>query len=427
MKHQKAKGQLARSLQAMSIAPLILLGLVISLFSYQAVKSAMHKAVNTELQNIANAVTMSYDLLYPGDYKLVGEETVNFVKGNQVLTSDFSIIDRLKAETQIDITIFYQDVRILTTICNEDGTRIVGTGVNNRISQDVLLLGQPHFYTNTTINDVQYFAYYAPLRNDDGSIVGMVYAGKPCTEVNAAVFHAVFPILIIVLCGVLIVSIIVSAHTRKILSALQKIRTFLSKVSTGNLWEELDPSVLRRHDELSDMGYSALYMQRSLRNLVEQDTLTELNNRRFADKRLKQTQMQADIHGTHFVVAIGDIDFFKSVNDTYGHECGDIVLKQVAAVLKKHMLGKGFVARWGGEEFLFLYDNTDLNDARKETELLLDEIRNLPITYDDQNLHITMTFGLAEGGVQTNIKDLLQKADANLYKGKEAGRNRVIV
>ncbi|MBO5165386.1 MAG: diguanylate cyclase [Lachnospiraceae bacterium] len=427
MKHQKAKGQLARSLQAMSIAPLILLGLVISLFSYQAVKSAMHKAVNTELQNIANAVTMSYDLLYPGDYKLVGEETVNFVKGNQVLTSDFSIIDRLKAETQIDITIFYQDVRILTTICNEDGTRIVGTGVNNRISQDVLLLGQPHFYTNTTINDVQYFAYYAPLRNDDGSIVGMVYAGKPCTEVNAAVFHAVFPILIIVLCGVLIVSIIVSAHTRKILSALQKIRTFLSKVSTGNLWEELDPSVLRRHDELSDMGYSALYMQRSLRNLVEQDTLTELNNRRFADKRLKQTQMQADIHGTHFVVAIGDIDFFKSVNDTYGHECGDIVLKQVAAVLKKHMLGKGFVARWGGEEFLFLYDNADLDDARKETELLLDEIRNLPITYDDQNLHITMTFGLAEGGVQTNIKNLLQKADANLYKGKEAGRNRVIV
>ena len=255
----------------------------------------------------------------------------------------------------------------------------------------------------------------------------MVYAGKPCTEVNAAVFHAVFPILIIVLCGVLIVSIIVSAHTRKILSALQKIRTFLSKVSTGNLWEELDPSVLRRHDELSDMGYSALYMQRSLRNLVEQDTLTELNNRRFADKRLKQTQMQADIHGTHFVVAIGDIDFFKSVNDTYGHECGDIVLKQVAAVLKKHMLGKGFVARWGGEEFLFLYDNADLDDARKETELLLDEIRNLPITYDDQNLHITMTFGLAEGGVQTNIKNLLQKADANLYKGKEAGRNRVIV
>ncbi|MBQ9136811.1 MAG: diguanylate cyclase [Lachnospiraceae bacterium] len=427
MKPQKAKGQLARSLQAMSITPLILLGLVISIFSYQSVKSAMHKAVNTELQNIASAVTMTYDLLYPGDYSLVGEETVDFVKGNQILTSDFSIIDRLKAETQIDITIFYQDIRILTTICNEDGSRIVGTAVNNRISQDVLLLGQPHFYTNTTINDVQYFAYYAPLCNDDGSIVGMVYAGKPCTEVNSAVLHAVFPILIIVLCGVVIVSIAVSAHTRKILSSLQKIRTFLSKVSTGNLWEELDPSVLHRQDELSDMGYSALYMQRSLRNLVEQDTLTELNNRRFADKRLKQTQMQADIHGTHFVVVIGDIDFFKSVNDTYGHECGDIVLKQVATVLKKHMMGKGFVARWGGEEFLLLYDNTDLEEARKETECLLDEIRNLQITYDSQELHLTMTFGLAEGGVQTSIKDLLQKADTNLYKGKESGRNRVVV
>lgn len=427
MNQPKAKGQLARSLQAMSIIPLILLGLVISIFSYQSVKAAMHKEINTELQNIASSVIMTYDLLYPGDYKLVGDEVYDFIKGDQILTADFSIIDRLKEETQIDITIFYQDIRILTTLLNEDGSRIIGTTVNSRISQDVLLLGRPHFYTNTTINDTQYFAYYTPLRNENGNIIGMVYVGKPCTEVNTAVFHAVFPILIIVLCGVIIVSLIVSSHTQKILIALQKIRTFLSKVSTGNLWEELDASVLQRHDELSDMGYSALYMQRSLRNLVEQDTLTELNNRRFADKRLKQTQMQANIHGTHFVVAIGDIDFFKSVNDTFGHECGDLVLKQVAAVLKRHMVGKGFVARWGGEEFLFLYDNTDLEAARKEAEVLLDQIRALSISYENQDIHVTMTFGLAEGGVQTNIKDLLQKADANLYQGKESGRNRVVI
>lgn len=426
MKYIKSKGPLARSLQAMSLIPLLVLGLVISIFSFQAVKSAMYSAIHTELQNIVSSVTMTYDLLYPGDYKLVGEETYDLMKGEQILTNDFSIIDRLKEETGIDITIFYQDIRVLTTIHTADGVRITGTSANSRISQDVLLLGQPHFYTNTTINDVAYFAYYTPLYNEDGSIAGMAYAGKPCAEVNATVWQVVLPILIIVLCGILIVSMIVSAHTGKILSALQKIRTFLSKVSTGNLWEELDADVLRRHDELSDMGYSALYMQRSLRNMVEQDTLTELNNRRFADKRLKQTQMQSNIHGSPFVIAIGDIDFFKSVNDTYGHECGDIVLKQVSAVLKKHMLGKGFVARWGGEEFLFLYDNTDLEEARTQTLALLDDIRRLSIPYEDQIIQITMTFGLAQGGVQTSIKDLLQKADANLYKGKEAGRNRVI-
>ncbi len=427
MKHQNEKRQLAHSLQAMSIIPLILLGLVISIFSYQSVKSTMHDAIRTELQNIASTVTMTYDLLYPGDYQLVGETALDLVKGNQVLTTDYSIIDRIKQETQIDITIFYQDTRILTTIRNEDGTRIIGTGVNAIVVQDVLQTGQPQFYSNATINDVQYFSYYAPLFNSDKSIVGMIYTGKPCAEVNAAVLKAVSPILLLVLIGVVVVGFITYAYTQRLLSALKKIKTFLAKVSTGNLWEELDPEVLRRHDELSEMGQSAMYMQRSLRNLIEQDTLTGLNNRRFADKRLRQIQMMSNTHGTRFVVAIGDIDYFKSVNDTYGHECGDLVLKQVATTLKNHMTGNGFVARWGGEEFLFLYDNMDLEEARKQTETLLEELRNLVIRYEDTDIRITMTVGLAEGSVNTNIADLLNLADENLYKGKENGRNQVVI
>lgn len=423
----KKNGHLYRSLQAMSVIPLLILGLVITLFSYHTVKAAMHAEVKTELKNMTDAVIMTYDFLYPGDYHLEGTDHYDLYKGEQVITSDYSIIDALLADTQIDITIFYQDTRILTTLRDSNGVRIVGTGANPRILEDVLSSGQPHFYTNATIDKQQYFAYYTPLCNADGTVVGMVYAGKPCTEVNAAVRHAVFPIILIALCSMAIVSIISSSYTHKLIASLQKIRTFLSKVSTGNLWEELDADVLRRNDELSEMGYSALYMQRSLRNLVEHDTLTELNNRRFADKRLKQTQMQANIHGTKFVVAIGDIDFFKSVNDTYGHECGDLVLKKVAATLKRNMVGKGFVARWGGEEFLFVYDNTDLSSALEEAEALLNEIRRLAITYDDQSIRVTMTFGLAEGGVGTNIKELLQEADAKLYEGKESGRNRVVI
>ncbi len=427
MNKTKQKGHLYRSLQAMSIIPLLILGLVITVFSYHTVESAMHSEVHTKLKNMADAVILTYDLLYPGDYHLEGVTAYEFMKGDYALTSDYSVIDRLHADTQTDITIFYQDTRILTTLRDADGNRIVGTGANLRIIEDVLYGGQSCFYSNTMIDDVKYFAYYTPLRNADGSIIGMVYAGKPCTEVNAAVRHAVFPIMLIVLCSIFIVSLVTSFYTRRLIVTLQKIRTFLSKVSTGNLSEELDSDVLRRNDELSEMGYSALYMQRSLRNLVEQDTLTELNNRRFADKRLKQTQMQANIHGTGFVVAIGDIDFFKSVNDTYGHECGDLVLKKVAGILKKNMLGKGFAARWGGEEFLFLFDNADLETAQKYVEDLLTDIRNLTVAYDDQAISVTMTVGLAKGGINTNIKELLQEADSNLYKGKINGRNCIVV
>lgn len=426
MSSARKNGHLYRSLQSMSVIPLLVLALIITVFSYYAVKQAMHTEVHIELRNTAENVMMMYDLLYPGDYYLEGTNSYDFYKGTQNLTDDHSIVDRLKADTQTDVTIFYQDTRILTTICNTEGRRITGTGAGALVIQDVLFSGQPHFYTNTESNGQQYFAYYTPLRNSDGSIVGMIYAGKPCTEVNAAVRRAVLPIILIAICSMAVVSLISSSYTRKLTNALQKIRTFLSKVSTGNLWEELDFDVLRRNDELSEMGYSALYMQRSLRNLVEQDTLTELNNRRFADKHLKQTQMNANTYGNHFVVAIGDIDLFKSVNDTYGHDCGDVVLKRVAAVLKNHMIGKGFVARWGGEEFLFLYDNLELGAARAETEKLLQEIRSMAVDYEGQTVRITMTFGLAEGGVNTSIRTLLQTADAKLYEGKESGRNRII-
>lgn len=427
MSSARKNGHLYRSLQSMSVIPLLVLALIITIFSYYSVNAAMRMEVRSELRNMADSVIVMYDLLYPGDYRLEGTDSGDFAKGSHILTADHSIIDRLKSDTQIDITIFYQDTRVLTTICNGSGARITGTGAGALVIQDVLFSGQPHFYTNTEINGQQYFAYYTPLRNSDGSIIGMVYAGKPCTEVKAAVRQAVLPTILIAVCSMVVVSLISSSYTRKLTGALQKIRTFLSKVSTGNLWEELDADVLRRNDELSEMGYSALYMQRSLRNLVEQDTLTELNNRRFADKRLKQIQMNANTYGNHFVVAIGDIDFFKSVNDTYGHDCGDVVLKRVAALLKNHMMGKGFVARWGGEEFLFLYDNTELSAAYDETEVLLREIRELAIDYEGQTIRITMTFGLAQGGVNTNIRELLQKADIKLYEGKENGRNRIIM
>lgn len=426
MAAKKYKGRLHRSLQAMFIIPLFSLGIIITFFSYFTVRSAMYDEVQTELKNTANAVITAYDLLYPGDYHLEGETAYELYKGETVITSDYTIIDRLSADTAIDITLFYQDTRILTTIRNTDGSRIIGTGADSRIMQDVFFMEQPRFYDNATINKVNYFAYYTPLRNSNGAVIGMIYAGKPRSEVDKSVLHAVLPTLVVTLLGVIVVACLSSSYANRLTSTLRKIRNFFSKVAAGNLGEQLDPEILRRNDEISEMGYSALYMQRSLRTLIEQDTLTELNNRRFADKRLKQTQMSATIHGTYFVVAIGDIDYFKKVNDTYGHECGDLVLKKVAGILRKHMLGKGFAARWGGEEFLLLFDGHNLAEALSETEDLLTQIRNLDISYDDQPIRVTMTFGLAEGNVSTNVKELLQKADAKLYDGKNQGRNRII-
>lgn len=426
MKKNKPHGKMYRSLQAMSVVPILVLGIVITALSYQTVRSSMYEQVHIELSNVASAVLNHYDTAYPGDYSLRGEIALDLYKGETVITRDYSYIDRLKEDTGIEITIFYDNTRILTTLFNEFNIRIVGTAINPQVYQDVYENGEARFYTNTTISNVAYFAYYMPIKNSDGSIVGIVYAGKPCKEVNESVRRAVLPSLLAALSGILIAGFISSSYTLKLLGAFQKIRSFLAKVSTGDLTVELEKEVLDRKDELSEIGRSAVKMQYSLRALLEQDVLTKLNNRRYADKRLKLLQGVADVKGVTFVVGIGDIDFFKSVNDTFGHDCGDIVLKTVAAILKKHMTGKGFAARWGGEEFLFIFENLKLQEAKEITEAMLEEIRQTNVVYEGQTIQVTMTFGLTQGGVGTNSNELLQRADFLLYEGKNNGRNQIV-
>ena len=134
---------------------------------------------------------------------------------------------------------------------------------------------------------------------------------------------------------------------------------------------------------------------------------------------------RASTNGTPFAIAIGDIDFFKKVNDTYGHSCGDLVLKSVSDILRGHMNSIGFVARWGGEEFLFVFDHLDAQQAQKSLQDLLTKIRELEIPYQDQVIRVTMTFGLVAGD-ERDQDTLLCLADNKLYEGKTGGRDRVI-
>ena len=167
-------------------------------------------------------------------------------------------------------------------------------------------------------------------------------------------------------------------------------------------------------------------MQHSLRHMIEQDTLTELFNRRSADRKLRQLLDKASKQGLPFSLSIGDIDFFKRVNDTYGHDCGDIVLKSVADTLREYMNPLGFVARWGGEEFLLVFDHMNAYEAYECLSELSEKIRNLKISYNGEAIHITMTFGLTDG-YTTDLQQLLKAADDKLYEGKSNGRDQIIV
>lgn len=153
------------------------------------------------------------------------------------------------------------------------------------------------------------------------------------------------------------------------------------------------------------------------------DTLTKLWNRhhlmRYMEKRLAESN-------DFLSIAIGDIDFFKKVNDTYGHECGDEVLRTLARVIEKQMEGQGVVARWGGEEFIFVFDGANGDDAKVKLSVVQDAIKKTVIRYEDLELKITMTFGLVEYDPKLKLHENIKVADDRLYIGKEAGRDRIV-
>lgn len=424
--NRKNKGKISYILQAINIIPLLFLGVFILILGSHFFTRAMHAEVKQELKSVASNAIAMFNIAYPGDYELVGDASYRLHKGGIDITNDYGIIDRIKEDTGLDVTLFYQDTRILTTIRNSSGTRIIGTGAPDIVLSDVLASGEPHFYDNAMVNGSTYFSYYVPLCNENGSIAGMLFVGKPREEVDNAVQHSLYPLILAIFLTLIIMSVCIWRYTNSVVSTLLKIKNFLLDVSAGDLGAELSEDVLNRNDELGEIGHSILTMQRSLRNMVEQDALTELYNRRSADRKLRQIIQKSAERGTPFSLAIGDIDHFKKINDTYGHDCGDIVLKQVSRLLREHMRKEGFAARWGGEEFLLVFDHSDKETAMHSLETLLNTIRSLKIPYDGRTIRLTMTIGLA-GGSETDLNSLLRKADDRLYEGKNSGRNRIIV
>lgn len=415
------------TLLKITMLPIILLTAVITTFSAVRFADSINVETKNGLVNLSRTVVVLYDTLYEGDYHTIEKDgDVYLLKGDHTINGSFALIDTIKEETGVDVSVFSQDTRVITTIRSANGERVVGTKANDTVVEDVLRGEQPHFYESTMVEGVRYFSYYEPLFDADGTCIGMLFLGKPSAEVEGLVTDSLEPIIICGIITMLFACLVTSRFSVNLVHAIRKMELFLICIARGDLHEEFDRDVLKRKDELGEMGRYLIKMQKSLQQLVEQDILTGLYNRRSGEKLLKRVRENYEKDGTPYCVAIGDVDHFKNVNDTYGHECGDVALAELSARMKEHMHGRGFVVRWGGEEMLLVYEGIHLSTAVSCMEELLKEIRNNPITYEDIQLSITMTFGLTEGNGD-KIESIVREADEKLYQGKNSGRNKIVV
>jgi diguanylate cyclase (GGDEF)-like protein len=152
------------------------------------------------------------------------------------------------------------------------------------------------------------------------------------------------------------------------------------------------------------------------------DALTGLFNRRRLDQAFDYELVRASRYNVPLSVIIADIDRFKSINDTHGHQTGDQVLQKIADILRHGVRTVDTVGRWGGEEFLIICPETDLEGARALAEKLRGLIEEATFPAVGRN---TTSFGIADYHVDETLKDLVARADAALYRAKVGGRNRV--
>jgi two-component system, cell cycle response regulator len=163
--------------------------------------------------------------------------------------------------------------------------------------------------------------------------------------------------------------------------------------------------------------------------LAVTDSLTGLHNRRYLDAHLSALFEDAVTRGRQISVLLLDIDRFKSINDTYGHDAGDEVLREFALRLRAHTRGIDVVARFGGEEVVVLVPDTPLEGARVVAERIREQIETVPFPIQGGKATVRVTVSIGVAARQTGDErgaDVLKRADLAVYRAKKEGRNRVI-
>lgn len=190
----------------------------------------------------------------------------------------------------------------------------------------------------------------------------------------------------------------------------------------------LQQEVLRDKEQIRQNLADMAILNRTLEQAALTDSLTGLPNHRYAQDRLNEEWAASRRNGSPFSLMILDLDHFKIINDTYGHDVGDVVLKETAAMLKRPLRAMDIVCRIGGEEFLVICRDTDSQNAFAIAERLRQSVESGRIFAGGTEIRITISIGVASQDSSTaDVQSLLKNADLATYRSKTSGRNRVTV
>ncbi|QXM06184.1 sensor domain-containing diguanylate cyclase [Crassaminicella indica] len=225
---------------------------------------------------------------------------------------------------------------------------------------------------------------------------------------------------IIILVASLLFFIVGNLIIRKLKRENKNICTIIEAIENKDLdIFEIDYYRKDEYGEIYKKLNNAIKMINRIKNDAIYDKLTGVYNRRYFDQALEEMIHKSE----NFTLMMVDVDDFKKINDTYGHQKGDFVLREIARTILKSIRGKDILARYGGEEFIIIFPELEAKDVYSITNRIREKIEN--INWKEKEMKITISAGVSTYNGQTK-EDLINEADELLYKAKSLGKNKVI-
>ena len=254
MEKQKKKKKLRMDVRTMVLCatsiPLLLACAILTIFSAMTIREGLEDKVLEGLKGIATATSISLDQMDPGDYRFDGE---NFYKGKFNITKNIALMDEIASRNESVLTFFYGDARCATTNVGADGQRVIGTKADADVSAQVLEAGQDYLAETILVNGEEYSGYYIPLKNNDGSIVGMMFAGRPYEDVDHyTTTRCNFIMSIAIAMFIICVAGAVVLIRRNILMPIRKISDVAIRMAEGDINQSLEKDKDNEFGDLID-------------------------------------------------------------------------------------------------------------------------------------------------------------------------------
>lgn len=383
-------------------------------------ESYVHYMVSEE-NRFSNIEPIGVIVLKDGRLFLKGVDRVysGEPKGVTVVTLELneSILEKIKNSVNKEIVILAENEVKLSTM---DLDKNVFGDISDTLQSEEVL-----FKIFTINNKEMGFSFY-PIKDFNGQIIAYIGTGFDMNLVKDAFISNMMRFIPAEVITSLLLFLILYIILRQVLKPFSEIISITEKISNGNYKIEYRPTkiveFMKMIESIRRMSDAIENRENELKVLSSVDKLTQIYNRLKMEDILRSEVERSKRYQKPISIIMIDIDRFKEVNDTWGHEIGDLILKEFACLLKSNIRVTDFVGRWGGEEFLIICSDTNMEGA--ETLAL-----NLRKIIEEYNFPIiskkTASFGVAAYMPEEEINTFMNRVDIALYKAKKLGRNRV--